>query len=79
MLLTIPRKKGEKLNLEKPVNGYLYTHYDEDTINKATEPLKNLTKLRLAAINNIDKNESLSTEVVKYSFCFAHFFKAMSL
>ena len=68
MLTAIPRKKGEKVNIEKPIMSYASSNYDDETISRLQPLVAEMAKKRVSAINSLDKTEGIISDALGFLF-----------
>jgi BRO1-like domain len=65
-MLSVERKKTEKVDLIKPLSTYIKTQYSEKVGNDHTEVLNNLQQLREDVRNSQDKSDAIKELLLKY-------------
>lgn len=65
-MLSVERKKTDKVDLLKPLQDYIRNHYNGDAAQDHNEPLSFLNQLREDVRNIQDKNEATRDLILKY-------------
>jgi len=64
-MLSVERRKTEKVDLLKPLQDYIRNHYNADAVQDHQEALQNLQQLREDVRNIQDKNEATRDLILK--------------
>lgn len=65
-MLSIERKKTDKVDLIKPIQKYISTQYSDKASNDHNDALNNLNQLREDIRNAIDKSDVVKDLLLKY-------------